>query len=323
VVRTLNVSLMLFCVFAFSGCFQGELDIISSIISSNDSTSNNDGGGPNIYPSFPNVQYSSNQTAVFSGNTAPSATVTLRDGGACSGTVLEAPVTADAIGNFSIVHFFLTDGSYSLSLEVTNGTSTRCHSFSFTLDRVPPSAGISIAEAPLTHTSTITIIPSTMTDIAQIQIGNSCGSGTWTGALANNTYTLSGGIGGHTVFISFRDLAGNTSACMSATIIFEEVTVEARSSVAPNWNDYFSSANMNQVCNFVTSDHNKMCVHGGELRKVVTTHTSCAGLSLTDDLALFDWGCSIENGFATFTSRLRPNIGLADLGSAQLLVSME
>lgn len=60
------------------------------------------------------------------------------------------------------------------------------------------------------------------------------------------------------------------------------------------------------------------CIHGGEKLKVaVTGQSSCAGLTATDQLGVFDWVCSVESGVATFfTSGLKTDKGLRDLITA-------
>lgn len=60
------------------------------------------------------------------------------------------------------------------------------------------------------------------------------------------------------------------------------------------------------------------CIHGGEKLKVaVTGQSTCAGLTVTDQLGVFDWVCSVEAGVATFfTSGLKSDKGLRDLITA-------
>ena len=61
------------------------------------------------------------------------------------------------------------------------------------------------------------------------------------------------------------------------------------------WNDYVAGSNW-RVTNTDAAECSALtdsaCIHGGERRVVdVTGRSSCAGLSATDDLGVFDWVC--------------------------------
>lgn len=59
------------------------------------------------------------------------------------------------------------------------------------------------------------------------------------------------------------------------------------------------------------------CWHGGEIRKVVVPdHTSCTGLSMTDQLGVFDWACSEAAAPVYFYSTLKSGRGLKNLLTA-------
>ena len=56
------------------------------------------------------------------------------------------------------------------------------------------------------------------------------------------------------------------------------------------------------------------CIHGGERRRVETTHGSCEELSLEDDQGAFRWRCDARSGRAVFYSQgLMQGRGLGDL----------
>ena len=58
------------------------------------------------------------------------------------------------------------------------------------------------------------------------------------------------------------------------------------------------------------------CVHAGEKLTVQlpAIATSCDGLTITDDLGVFDWECKVVSSVATFFTRgLKSDKGLKDL----------
>jgi len=83
---------------------------------------------------------------------------------------------------------------------------------------------------------------------------------------------------------------------------------------APSWNTYIQASNPSANC-LGTEDQASLCVHGGEFKKVITQETSCAGLTLTDELEVFEWTCEVDeaSGFAVFSSSLASGKGLAHL----------
>lgn len=62
-----------------------------------------------------------------------------------------------------------------------------------------------------------------------------------------------------------------------------------------------------------TTAYYRTCIHAGEIRRVVSTQTSCDGLTASDTLEAFDWTCNLESGVAVFYSRLKESKGLQDL----------
>lgn len=88
-----------------------------------------------------------------------------------------------------------------------------------------------------------------------------------------------------------------------------------------NWNDYvkndgadpYSAGNI--ACTGSETGYYEVCLHGGERRKVVITgYTTCTGLTITDNLSLWDWTCQMKSSTATFfTIGLKNGKGLADL----------
>jgi hypothetical protein len=92
-----------------------------------------------------------------------------------------------------------------------------------------------------------------------------------------------------------------------------------------NWNDYvkFTAAaskpweQTDSACLGTEAGYNRPggCTHAGELRKVsINGFASCTGLTLNENLNIFDWKCDATSGTATFISiNLKPQKGLRDL----------
>lgn len=81
-----------------------------------------------------------------------------------------------------------------------------------------------------------------------------------------------------------------------------------------NWNQWVATTGATL---FDSDDSECMagsrCLHGGELRKVATAASSCAGLSASDALGSFDWSCDASSGKAVFYGALKANARLSDL----------
>ena len=128
--------------------------------------------------------------------------------------------------------------------------------------------------------------------------------------------TLSDTYGLKRVYARLRNATGET-ACGAPELTFDlernHLAIEARYQYAAgvaHWNDYGKKANLSLPCDPTLDTE---CVHVGSLRKVVTPETDCAGLSLSDDLNVFDWSCALEAGKAVFTGRLKAGKSLRDL----------
>lgn len=97
------------------------------------------------------------------------------------------------------------------------------------------------------------------------------------------------------------------------------------SSNGANWNDYVNNdgADVYHATDTSCSDTGTgllktKCIHGGERKKVVLTgYSSCANLSISETLGVFDWVCIVDSGTATFfTKGLASGKGLKDLISS-------
>lgn len=140
---------------------------------------------------------------------------------------------------------------------------------------------------------------------------NDCSTCSYEAFSATKALVL-GGSGVRKVSAKFRDALGNESACVSDTINVTTLTVVARYAGATNWNDYATAADPSIGCTGAETGNINDCVHGGPARKVVTAETSCANLTMTDSLGIFDWTCGMA-GTAVFYSTLKSDKGLGDL----------
>lgn len=155
-------------------------------------------------------------------------------------------------------------------------------------------------------------------------VSTTCGSTLTAGSSCtvdlNLTPATVGNQNGAAIF-TYNDGANKTLAlAWNITATPTILTVAELYSAAPNWNDYAKDDGTNAfnatntACN---SSTDTKCLHGGELRKVVTTYTSCANLAMDDSLNAFNWVCRVANGFAEFASiGLKPGKGLRDLVTA-------
>lgn len=116
------------------------------------------------------------------------------------------------------------------------------------------------------------------------------------------------------------DQAGLTATFSSSGWTVPLSVEPAYATNGADWNDYVlndgSSAFASSGGACTGSElGNPLCLHAGELRKVVVSGvSSCAGLALSDSLGAFDWTCRDGSGTATFfSSGLKSTKGLKDL----------
>jgi hypothetical protein len=242
------------------------------------------------------------------------------------------------------------DGSYAWTLpsidssavrvriavtDIASAEHTDSSSASFSIDSTAPSSptltvnggasGTHFLAAKLNMAATESVSTPVQ---ACVSANNNCAGCTY-GAVAFGSsvdYSFTGGAGVKDVSAKYRDAVGNESACVSASIAYNQtLTVTHRFDNARHWNDYARRcaagnnlcsgmpARSAAACDGTETGGANACVHGGERREVATEETSCTGLTLTDALGAFDWKCSIQGGVATFHSILKPSKGLADL----------
>jgi len=127
-------------------------------------------------------------------------------------------------------------------------------------------------------------------------------------------------IGSNTFDVKAVDNVGNISSAMRLTVN-RIPKVEPAYTNASNWNSYIKNdgtsiySAMNNACAGSEAGGYSACLHGGEIKKVVVYgKSSCANLSLTENLAAFNWTCVDTSGTAVFYSMgLKQSKGLADL----------
>lgn len=122
---------------------------------------------------------------------------------------------------------------------------------------------------------------------------------------------------------SVTDLSGNPNLVTTGSdyVVYGLAVIPLYPTMGRNWNDYvkddgasFKLATETACVGNETNYRN--CRHAGEMRMLVLPGvTSCAGLTVVDDLGWFDWGdCDITRGVATFyTKKLKGTKGLRDL----------
>ncbi|TET11109.1 T9SS type A sorting domain-containing protein, partial [Candidatus Aerophobetes bacterium] len=115
------------------------------------------------------------------------------------------------------------DASYSVSVMATDGAgNSASSSISLTLDNTTPSGSISINnDATYTNSRTVTLTLSA-TNATQMQFSNDASSWSdWEDYSTTKSWTLSSGDGTKTVYVKFKDTAGNISEAFSDDIILD------------------------------------------------------------------------------------------------------
>lgn len=148
----------------------------------------------------------------------------------------------------------------------------------------------------------------------------------------NYTSTSALALGGATI----QDLAGNTAiltlpnptgtgslAYLKNLNVVMTVTVDPTYVSGPNWNDYVRNDGPDDytatdtVCSgAITNQFYNYCLHAGQMKKVeVPGINSCTGLTLIENLNVFNWVCkNSAGGTATFyTKGFKLEKGLRDL----------
>lgn len=121
--------------------------------------------------------------------------------------------------------------------------------------------------------------------------------------------------------VRLLDSAGSvlTTSHGTSWIAVLPVSVSARYSVAPNWNDYAQSATPTNAC-LGTEAGYFACLHGGEKKFVPFSAASdCSGYTASDELGAFDWACDATGGAGNvffYSTALKGSKALADLLNA-------
>lgn len=130
-----------------------------------------------------------------------------------------------------------------------------------------------------------------------------------TGALAGSIADLAGNAAVPTLPTSGSCATSSLAALKNLAIVGNTLYPRPFYIAAPNWNDYVDTNATAEACGSTDTE----CTHGGELRRIVTNETTCAGLAMTDSFGAFDWTCKVVNTKAQFTSSFKVGKGLADL----------
>lgn len=157
------------------------------------------------------------------------------------------------------------------------------------------------------------------------QVGSTTSAGT-TALVTLSTALSTEGL--YTIYAN-RTSSGFTSSCSttSATYNFLKLTIAPVYTNAAKWNDYIrnngstvftATDSAGNVCDGTETGGYSSCIHGGEKRKVdLPGLTSCSGLTMKDNLNVFNWGCVLANGTPRFYSiGLKAGKGLGHLIAA-------
>lgn len=175
-----------------------------------------------------------------------------------------------------------------------------------------------------------TIVNYSFTSGSQSQFNYTVGTSDFNSDL-NYTSTTALALGGGTI----QDLAGNTAILTLPLLgdssslagsknlnVVMTVTVDPTYTSGPNWNDYVLNDGpddytaTNTVCSgAITNQFYNHCLHAGQMKKVeVPGINSCTGLTLFENLDVFDWVCKDLSGTAIFyTKGFKLEKGLRDL----------
>jgi|GEM_PF-3026782 len=217
--------------------------------------------------------------------------------------------------NFQIKAYPVTD----IDLAETSTYGSASASSIATIDLTVPSApGVSPASGGILSASNanITVTCNETTTLHWRVLGGGpsgslgCNSGVGTFELQSMVST---GLVKLEVFL--RDTAGNQSGTVTNYLYKGDLTVLSPYSAnagVQNWNHYVRTTDTTALCDGTETGANA-CIHAGERRKVVTGFTSCSGLSMADQLSLFDWSCAVDSGAATFSGSLKSGKSLSDL----------
>ncbi|MDH5546418.1 MAG: right-handed parallel beta-helix repeat-containing protein [Gammaproteobacteria bacterium] len=222
-------------------------------------------------------------------------------------------------------------GEHTLTAKATDAaanTSTSSPSIKVFIDFTAPAAPV--ITSPSTGSTVNTDTPQiqgTAEAGSVIRLYNSDGStliGTATTNASGNwsLTTIAIALGAHNLTATATDSAGNTgntSLVLDITVSTPVPDVAALFSAAPNWNDYVRAADPATACDGSEGGAYSSCLHGGEKRSVeITGYTSCAGLSASDALGVFDWFCDdSSNPVRMISSGLRSSTFMQGASSSE------
>ncbi len=275
----------------------------------------------------PNGSTSTDATPMISGtSTEDGDTVDLFTSSSCTSPSKVGTATVTS-GAFSIPNFTLAqDGSYTFYYQVRDpaGNTLACSStsLSYVLDTsapTSPSVVINSGETGTEFHSVSLTLSATETASLPMQMcvaeDADCSTCSWISYSSTRNMNLSAGNGSKTISARFRDSLGNTSSCVHSSITVSGLSVSPRYTAAPNWNTYVKKSNTSQACDGSETSTSE-CIHGGDALRVLSSHATCSGYTMTDALGVFDWNCSLVAGLAIFDSSLKTGKGLKDLVNA-------
>lgn len=127
----------------------------------------------------------------------------------------------------SQLHFFAAEGTYTITMTVTNPNGTHSTARTVRVERSAPTGTIAINDgAEFTAVRTVALNLSagdTQSGMGYMRFSNDGATwGNWLQYSENANYELPAGDGSKTVYVQFKDLAGNISETCSNTIILDQ-----------------------------------------------------------------------------------------------------
>lgn len=137
----------------------------------------------------------------------------------------------------------LPQGPHTIVLQATNRwMNTQMVSYSFSVDSLPPTGGIAInADAPYTNNPSVMLSlsgndPLPGSGVTEMRFSNDGSSwAAWQAYASTAAYTLGGSDGMKTVFVQYRDAAGNVSVAAVDSITLDRAAPQSAVQALPAW----------------------------------------------------------------------------------------
>lgn len=165
------------------------------------------------------------------------------DGGSWTTIVPLDGVIDEVAEEFDFEVTGLPQGPHTIVLQATNRwMNAQVVSYSFSVDSLPPTGGIAInADAPYTNNPSVMLSlsgndPLPGSGVTEMRFSNDGSSwAAWQAYASTAAYTLSGSDGMKTVFVQYRDAAGNVSVAAVDSITLDRAAPQSAVQALPAW----------------------------------------------------------------------------------------